>query len=356
MAKRGTPEKAIDTPKTPSAQGTASQASYKEPRNTFPTEPRKEAAIAYAILPIKKLFSMPFQSRKDIQGPDFADLVESVKAVGVLEPILVRPRTSEDFEIVAGERRAAAAVDAGLVEVPAIVRILSDQEAYEIQLVENVHRKDLTDMEKARMLDMMIKKFGYTQEQLGKKLGKTQVWVSQHLAMLQIPESITRVIMNRTTEGELTERQAREILAAPEEKRGEILDKIKETIKETGKLPSGREIHAVAKSVPCARCGEAAEHPVNLEGKFYCANCAEQVVEEAKKGLIPEAHVGPFEEKHEGEPEVPSGPTEPEHAEKAVLKAVPIGTFQCTECNQHFIIEHLPNGKHKLKQIRSVEG
>lgn len=338
--------------KKPSGHGMDSEPTYKEARNAIgaaigqpkppPQTPR--SVQGYTMIPISALSSMPFQSRIDIEGPDFADLVESIRTVGILHPLLVREKASGLFEIVAGERRRAAARKAGLLEVPAIVKVLSDQEAYEIQLVENIQRKDLTDIEKAHMLDMMIKKFGYTQEQLAKKLGKNQGWVSRHLAMLQIPNIMPRGIMET---GEFTERQAREILAAPEEKREEIIDKINET----GKVPPAREIHEIAhpekKAIACARCGFPIEGtPVHLgEGKYYDAECAEQEVAESKKGLIPESHVGPLEEQR-------AAPVEPE-TEK-VSRPVQIGTFECTECKQHFIIEHLPNGKHKLKQIRSV--
>jgi len=330
----------------PSGHGIDSQPAYKQPDNALPRTPSglTLGQVLFTILPIKGLLSMPFQSRKDIEGSDFADLIESVKTVGILEPILVRPKTTEDFEIVAGERRVAAAKKAGLAQVPAIIKLLSDQEAYEIQLVENVQRKDLTDMEKARMLDMMITKFSYTQEQLAKKLGKSQPWVSQHLAMLQIPDNITRVIKH----GEMTEFQAREILAAPEEKREEILSKIEET----GVVPSSREIREVAKSIPCARCGEAAEHPVNLQGRFYCAACAEAVVEEAKETSIAESHVGPFEEELRGALRQPA--VEPEVPSRAKPVGVQIGEFQCTECHQRFLIDHMPNGEHKLRPIKEA--
>jgi len=189
-------------------------------------------------VPVKALLSMPFQCRTNPDDPEMAELTESIKALGVLQPILVRPKPNGLYEIVYGQRRVKAAEKAGLVEIPANIRILSDQEAYEVQFSENIQREDLSDMEKARMLNFLITKFGYTQEQLAKKLGKSQPWISQHLAMLQIPENITRVIKY----GELTEGQAREILAAPAEKREEILDHITET----GEVPSIREIRRAA--------------------------------------------------------------------------------------------------------------
>lgn len=325
----------------PSGQAIDSQPAYKEPGNALPTV---TSGPIFAVLPIKALLSMPFQSRKDIEGPDFADLVESVKTTGILEPILVRPKTTEDFEIVAGERRVAAARKAGLTQVPAIVKLLSDQEAYEIQLVENVQRKDLSDMEKARMLDMMIKRFGYLQKDLARKLGKSEAWVSQHLAMLS---PILHPGEVRT--GELTEKQAREILAAPEEKREEILGKISET----GIVPSSREIHDIVKSVSCARCGAVSSHPYSApDKKLYCdEGCYKQAIAESEAEKNP-ANVGPFEEREiEAEEHVLPKPTEPEmHVHEGT--SYDVADFTCPQCKQSFRIVHLPSGKHSFKPVR----
>lgn len=328
---------------------------------------------------INDLLSMPFQSRKS-EDPEIDQLVESIKRYGVLAPILVRQKGGALFEVVAGERRLAAAKRAGLTKVPAIIKELTDEEALVLQLTENLQRKDLTEEEKRGALAELVRRTGWNAQQIADNLKMSERWVYKYLpSELKGPEpeqltkgreesqesiySARRALNNESQESiqscNLTEHQAREILAAPEEKREEILSKIKET----GQVPSGREIHAAAKSVPCARCGEAVEHPVNLEGKFYCAACAEAVVEEAKKGLIPGAHVGPLDEElrralHQPavKPEVPSGPTEPSPAEKAVLKAVPIGEFDCTECHKHFLVEHLPDGEHKLRFVREAPG
>jgi len=193
--------------------------------------------VLFAELDIDRLVPLPHQCRSSVEGPEFDEFVESIKHSGVLVSILVRGTCDLKFEVVHGWRRVQAARKAGLKKVPANIRILSDQAAYEINLTENIQRRDLSDLEKAHMLDFLIKQFNYTQEELGKKLGKTQGWVSQHLSMLQIPESITRVIKH----GELTEGQAREILATPEDKRDKIID----TINKTGDVPSAREIHEI---------------------------------------------------------------------------------------------------------------
>lgn len=125
------------------------------------------------MVPLKALLSMPFQCRTNPDDPEMAELTESIRTLGVLQPILVRPKPNGLYEIVYGQRRARAAEKAGLIEVPANIRILSDQEAYEIQFTENLQREDLSNMEKARMLDFMIKKFGCLQKDLAQKLGKS---------------------------------------------------------------------------------------------------------------------------------------------------------------------------------------
>lgn len=173
-------------------------------------------------VPIKALLSWPFQSRHSLEGPGQDELAEDMEFVGLLHPIVVRPKPSGLYEIVTGERRVAAAKKLGWIEIPANIKILSDEEAYETQFSENIHREDLSDMEKARWLDFMIKKFGHTQEALAQKVGKSKAWVSRHIAMLELE----KVHPGELQTGELTERQAREILAAPEEKREEIIDQI----------------------------------------------------------------------------------------------------------------------------------
>ena len=232
-----------DARSKPSGQGMDSERAYKETGNAIPTGPSGVAQHVVTddksrppqfMVPLKALLSMPFQCRTNPDEPEMAELTESIKALGVLQPILVRPKPNGLYEIVYGQRRVKAAEKAGLVEIPANVRVLSDQEAYEVQFIENIQREDLSDMEKARMLNFLITKFGYTQEALAQKVGKSKAWVSQHIAMLELE----KVHPGELQTGEITERQAREILAAPEEKREEILDQINET----GEIPSAREI------------------------------------------------------------------------------------------------------------------
>jgi ParB family chromosome partitioning protein len=216
---------------------------------------------------------MPFQSRTT-EDPELEELVQSLKTYGLLEPILVRRKPSGALEVVAGERRLKAAKQAGLTDIPVVIKPLSDQEACEVQLIENVQRKDLVDIEKARMLDYMIKQFGYLQKDLAKKLGKSEAWISNHLAMLKLKQ----LYPGKVNEAKITEKQAREILSASPEKREEIIKQVAET----GEVPSSREIHRavqpepVTTTIPSTESVPEAPTPKPEEkdvGEFECPLC-----------------------------------------------------------------------------------
>ncbi|PMP98024.1 MAG: hypothetical protein C0169_01040 [Thermodesulfobacterium geofontis] len=128
----------------------------------------EEENIKY--ISIENIFYSPFQPRiKFKEDESFEELVKSIKEKGILQPILVRKKGEEFYECVAGERRLRAAEKAGLREVPAIVKTLSDEEALVIALIENLQRKNLNPIEEALGYKSLVEKFGYTQEELQKK-------------------------------------------------------------------------------------------------------------------------------------------------------------------------------------------
>ena len=132
-------------------------------------------------VPVKALLSMPFQCRTNPDDPEMAELTESIKALGVLQPILVRPKPNGLYEIVYGQRRAKAAEKAGLVEVPVTIRFLSDEEAFTLQLTENLQRKDLSQEEKTRALGELAKRTGWNAQQIADKLKMSYTWVVKYL-------------------------------------------------------------------------------------------------------------------------------------------------------------------------------
>lgn len=149
------------------------------------------------------------RTRLDAQG--LAELAASIREHGVLEPILVRSRTSGGFEIIAGERRWRAAQQAGLKEVPIFVHDLDDEAAFEAALVENLQREDLNPMETARAFQRLVDDYGYTQETIATKVGKERSTVANALRLLKLPQDV----MTLVEDGQLSEGHARALLSAP---------------------------------------------------------------------------------------------------------------------------------------------
>jgi ParB family chromosome partitioning protein len=154
------------------------------------------------LLPLSSVQADPGQPRQELG--DLSDLVSSIREKGVLEPILVRrasdsgpaPKDGERtarFTIIAGERRYRAALEAGLYEIPAIELDVSEQEAREITLIENLQRRDLSPFEEAEGYRALGELHGYTQERIAKAVGKSRSLVAETLALLQIPAELRRV-------------------------------------------------------------------------------------------------------------------------------------------------------------------
>ncbi|QQR72717.1 MAG: ParB/RepB/Spo0J family partition protein [Holophagales bacterium] len=150
------------------------------------------------MVPLSALEPNPDQPRNSVG--DLSDLVESIKAKGILEPILVRPRkTAEEgeselarsqFQIISGERRYRAALEAGLFDVPVIEMAVSDQEALEIALIENLQRKDLSPFEEADGYRALAELYSYKHEQIASAVGKSRTSVTESLMLLQLPARV----------------------------------------------------------------------------------------------------------------------------------------------------------------------
>jgi ParB/RepB/Spo0J family partition protein len=121
---------------------------------------------------------------------DVTELAASIQAVGIIEPLIVRSTGEGSFVLIAGERRLTAAKSVGLAEVPVIVRDLDDAKGYEIALIDNLHREDLTALEEAQAYRRLIKEFGYTQRSLAKLVGHSQPHISRRLSLLDLPEKV----------------------------------------------------------------------------------------------------------------------------------------------------------------------
>ncbi len=148
---------------------------------------RPGGEIVGRLIPIEEIDPNPHQPRQTLG--DLAELTASVREKGVLEPLLVR-RQGSRYEIIAGERRYRAAMEAGISELPCVVRESSDAEAMEIALVENLQRKDLTAFEEADGLKVLAETYGYTHEDMAEKLGKSRSSVTESLALATMPEEV----------------------------------------------------------------------------------------------------------------------------------------------------------------------
>jgi ParB family transcriptional regulator, chromosome partitioning protein len=151
----------------------------------------------------------PFQTRSHVNEEQLAELAASIASNGVVQPILVRPLANGRFQLIAGERRWRASRTAGKTTIPAILRQVSDEQAMEITIVENLQRADLNPMEQARAFERLSREFHMTQEQMAHRTGKDRASVSNFLRLLKLPESV----QVRVESGELSFGHARALLA-----------------------------------------------------------------------------------------------------------------------------------------------
>ncbi len=178
----------------------------------IPTMPEERSVIAEEI-PIAEIEPNPDQPRRNFNQQSFDEMVESVKRFGVLQPIVVQSR-GIGYQIVAGERRWRAAKVAGLKTIPAIIKRPEGAESLEMALVENLHRENLNALEEAEAYQKIIKKFGLTQEELAKKIGKSRPAVANTLRLLELPDAVKQLIVD----GNLSAGHAKALLSLSDEK------------------------------------------------------------------------------------------------------------------------------------------
>lgn len=172
--------------------------------------PDNELHDSLRHLDIESISPNPYQPRQVWDEQELSDLAESIKANGVIQPIIVRP-TGTKFQIIAGERRFRAAHLVALKTIPAIVRNASDKELLEWSLVENIHRVGLNPIERAKAYQDYISTFSLTQSQAAERLGEDRSVVSNYLRLLDLPQEIKQML----SDGQLSMGHARAILALP---------------------------------------------------------------------------------------------------------------------------------------------
>jgi ParB family transcriptional regulator, chromosome partitioning protein len=162
-------------------------------------------------LGVERLRRGKYQPRIDMHNESLADLADSIRAQGVVQPIVVRPVNGDGYEIIAGERRWRAAQLAGLQEVPVVVRPMDDRAAIAVALIENIQREDLNPLEEARALERLIGEFEMTHQQAAEAVGRSRAAVSNLLRLLELGEIATGMVQR----GELEMGHARALLVLP---------------------------------------------------------------------------------------------------------------------------------------------
>jgi ParB family chromosome partitioning protein len=178
----------------------------------IPTEVVTDAASSLIEVPVSSIRANSFQPRAHFDEEAMASLTASIRELGVLQPVLVRPADGNNYELIAGERRWRAARRVGLQHVPALVRDTDDASALEHALVENVHRADLNVLEEAAAYQQLIEDFGLTHEEVAIRVGRSRAAVSNTLRLLQLPPAVQRLVRD----GSLTMGHARALLGSPD--------------------------------------------------------------------------------------------------------------------------------------------
>jgi ParB family chromosome partitioning protein len=175
-------------------------------------------------VPIGSIKPNPRQPRVNFDEDTMSSLAASIKELGVLQPVLVRQIGSvaaDDFELIAGERRWRAARRAGLQSIPVLVLTSDETQSLEQALVENLHRQDLNVLEEAAAYQQLIEEFGYTHEQVAKRVGKSRTAVTNIVRLLQLPSGVQRLL----SEGQISPGHARALLGTPDRGYQEMLAK-----------------------------------------------------------------------------------------------------------------------------------
>lgn len=162
----------------------------------IPDAVKTQGAEKVMNIPVDDVFASPYQPRMQMDSESLEELSASIKEKGVVQPIIVRSMGTDKYEVIAGERRLRASKLAGLNDVPAIVREVSDAEAMAIAITENIQREDLNAVELARAYHSLMTQFELTQEQLAQSLGKSRPAVANIIRLLQLPQEIQEHVLS----------------------------------------------------------------------------------------------------------------------------------------------------------------
>lgn len=197
-----------------SASIPAASSSVQQTQNaadqTLEFPPDTGMRMSQLDVPVSKIKANPYQPRTIWKEDQLSELTQSIRENGVIQPIIVR-KNGENFEIIAGERRFRAAVQAGLETIPAISRTATDEEMLELALVENIHRTDLNAIERAKAYKKFIQTFSLNQTEAAQKLGEDRTVISNYMRLLDLPQDMQNMLI----EEQLSMGHARALLALP---------------------------------------------------------------------------------------------------------------------------------------------
>ncbi len=160
-------------------------------------QPESTSAEMVCELPVEQIVRGRYQPRQDLREDTLQELADSIRVQGVVQPIVVRPSGEDCYELIAGERRWRAAQLAGLSEVPAVVREVSDRAAIAMALIENIQREDLNPLEEATALQRLIAEFELTHQQAAEAVGRSRAAVTNLLRLLELSEEVRRLVQDR---------------------------------------------------------------------------------------------------------------------------------------------------------------
>ena len=164
------------------------------PLNQPITMPAAQGAGSAQEIPVDSIDPNPYQTRRRINETALEELAESIRASGVVQPVVLRPVSNGRYQLVAGERRWHASKRAGKTTIPAVVRQISNEQAMEITIIENLQREDLNPVEQARAFERLSREFGLTQEQIASRTGKDRASISNFVRLLKLPEDVQNAL------------------------------------------------------------------------------------------------------------------------------------------------------------------
>ena len=160
--------------------------------------PAAQASASTQEIPIDSIDPNPYQTRRRINEAALGELAESIRASGVVQPVVLRPVANGRYQLVAGERRWHASRRAGKTTIPAVVRQISNEQGMEITIIENLQREDLNPVEQARAFERLSREFGLTQEQIASRTGKDRASIANFIRLLKLPDDVQNALETGT--------------------------------------------------------------------------------------------------------------------------------------------------------------